>query len=279
MTDQQMKVVVTAPYFGSLFQIAILDHFKKLIKPENLSFRSSSAEVNRQAESLEKILKENKPTVLIGISMSPNHDIVTMYKTAGVPIILIDEEAAGASTIATDNFAGGKLATEHLVSKGRKKIAIVNGKTQTSENHSGNYNARLRLEGYKEVLKQHDLSIPPGGNIEAPNYSREDGVAIMPKLIDFGVDAIFCAAADNCALGLLSVARDRGILIPESIAVIGFDDLPVAQLSTPGLTTVRQPMKEIVDTAFKMVTAQREEILKNPKKVLFKPELVVRQSA
>ena len=101
----------------------------------------------------------------------------------------------------------------------------------------------------------------------------------MPKLIEIGVDAIFCAAADNCALGLLSVARERGTRVPEDIAIIGFDDSPIAQLSTPGLTTIKQPMKDIVEAAYKMSTEHRDEILKNPKKVLFKPELILRQSA
>jgi LacI family transcriptional regulator len=279
MTNQPVQIVITSPYFGSSFQIAILDHFKKLLNPENMSFRSSTGEVDKQSESLKKMLVENKPTVLIAISMCPHPDIISLYKSNNVPIILLDEEAEGASTIATDNYMGGHIAAEHLISKGRKKIAIITGKTQTGENHAGNYNARLRLKGFKEALKRHGLTIPPGYALEVPNYSREDGVAAMPKLIGAGVDAIFCAAADNCALGLLSVARERGIGIPEDIAIIGFDDLPIARLSTPGLTTIRQPMKEIVEAAYKMATTQRDEILKNPKKVLFKPELIIRKSA
>jgi LacI family transcriptional regulator len=279
MKNQTMKILVTTPYFGSPFQIAILDHFKKLVKPENLSFRSSTGEVDKQFESLKKMLGENKPTVLIAISMCPHPDIISLYKTHNVPIILLDEEAEGASTIATDNYSGGHMAAEHLISKGRKKIAIITGMTQSRANYAGNYNARLRLKGFSEALKHKGLSISAGCAIEVPNYSREDGVAAMPKLIGAGVDAIFCAAADNCAQGLLSVARERGVRIPEDIAIIGFDDLPIAQLSTPTLTTIRQPMKEIVETAYKMSTTQRDEILNNPKKVLFKPELIIRQSA
>jgi LacI family transcriptional regulator len=279
MTNQPIKIVVTAPYFGSLFQIAILDHFKKLIKPENLSFRSSSGEMDKQVESLKKILAENKPTVLMAISMCPNPDIISLYKKNNVPIILLDEEAPGASTIATDNYSGGQMAAEYLISKGRKKIAIVTGRVLAKENYGGNYNARLRLNGFKEVLKHSGLDIPAGCAIEVPNYSREDGIAVMPKLIGAHVDAIFCAAADNCAMGLLSVAREQGTRIPEDIAIIGFDDLPIAQLSTPGLTTIKQPMDEIVEAAYKMATTQREEILKNPQKVLFKPKLIIRQSA
>jgi LacI family transcriptional regulator len=279
MTNQADRVVVTAPYFGSLFQSAILNHFKNFLHPENLSFRSSTGEVDKQGEILRKILAENKPTVLIAISMCPSPDIISMYKSNNVPIILLDEEAKGATTIATDNYKGGHIAAEHLISKGRKKIAIVNGRALGRENYAGNYNARLRFDGFKESLKLHGLAIPIGCTIEVPNYSREDGVAAMPKLIDAGVDGIFCAAADNCALGLLAVARERGIRIPEDIAVVSFDDLPAAQTSTPGLTTVRQPMKEIVEAAFNLSTAHRDEILQNPKKVLFEPKLIIRQSA
>ena len=279
MTNQSIKVVLTAPYFGSLFQIAILEHFKKLLSSENLSFRSSTNDLNKQSDSLKKILMDNKPTVMIAISMSPSPDIISLYKSNNVPIVLLDEEAAGASTLATDNYKGGQIAAEYLISKGRKKMAIVNGRPNSVGGFAGNYCARLRLKGFTDALKQKGLSIPVGCNIEVPNYSREDGVAAMPKLIDIGVDAIFCAAADNSAVGLLSVAKERGIRIPEDIAIIGFDDLPIAQLSTPTLTTIRQPMKEIVEAAFKMATIQRDEILINPKKVLFKPELVIRQSA
>jgi LacI family transcriptional regulator len=279
MTNKPLKIVVTAPYFGSQFQIAILEHFKKLVSPENLSFRSSTGEVDKQGESLRKMLAENKPTVLIAISMCPNQDIISMYKTNNVPIILLDEETEGASTIATDNYKGGHIAAEYLISKGRKKIAIVNGRTLSKDNYAGNYNARMRLDGFKDTLKHNGLTLSIGCNIEVPNYSREDGVNAMPKLIEAGVDAVFCAAADNCALGLLSAAKERGIQIPENIAIIGFDDLPLAQLSTPALTTIKQPMKEIVEAAYKMSTAQRDEILHKPKKVLFEPKLIIRQSA
>jgi LacI family transcriptional regulator len=279
MTNQPHKIVITAPYFGSLFQIAILEHFKKFIKPENMSMRSLTSEGDKQTEILKKLLVENKPTVLIAISMFPVPEIISMYQKSGVPIILVDEEARGASTIATDNYKGGQIAAEHLISKGRKKIGIVSGRVQSTANFVGQYNARLRFDGFKAALKQNGLSIPAGCTFEVANYSREDGVSVMPKFIDAGVDGIFCAAADNCALGLLAVARERGKRIPEDISIVSFDDLPVAATSTPGLTTIKQPMKDIVEAAYVMATMQREEILKTPKKLLFKPELIIRKSA
>jgi len=112
-----------------------------------------------------------------------------------------------------------------------------------------------------------------------PHYSREDGIEVMPILLDAGVDAIFCTAGDNCALGLITVAKERNVRIPEDIAIIGFDDLLIAQISTPKLTTIRQPLKEIADAAYKMAVIQGEEILSKPQKIVFKPELIVRQPA
>jgi LacI family transcriptional regulator len=170
---------------------------------------------------------------------------------------------------------GGRLAGDYLISKGRKRIAIVSGRTQVK----GSYNAEQRIKGFKQALGAGKLTLSPGFMFEVAHYSREDGVEVMPKLLTLGVDAIFCAAGDNCALGLLSVAKARGKRIPEEIAIMGFDDLLIARLSTPTLTTIRQPLETMAETAYKMAVVDRKEILLKPQKAIFSPELVVRQSA
>jgi LacI family transcriptional regulator len=111
------------------------------------------------------------------------------------------------------------------------------------------------------------------------HYSREDGIEVMPKLLTMGVDAIFCAAGDNCAQGLLTEARDRGTRVPFDVAIVGFDDLPIARLLTPTLTTIKQPLEEMAEAAYNMIVTHRDAILRNPQKAIFNPELVIRQSA
>ena len=143
----------------------------------------------------------------------------------------------------------------------------------------GGYNAEQRIKGFQQALSAGKRSIMPECLIEVIHYSREEGISVMPKLLHIGVDAIFCAAGDNCAIGLLIVARERGVRIPEDIAIIGFDDLLIAQLSTPKLTTIRQPLKEMAEAAYKLAVGHRDEILHKPQRMIFKPELVVRQSA
>jgi len=275
MTNRETKVVVAVPTFQSSILIAVSDHLKKLFKQEEIVLRSVTEEAGAQNDHLKRILIQVKPTALIAMDINPDPDIVSAYTAAKIPIVLIDEEGPWVSTIATDNYMGGRIAGEYLISKGRKKIAIVSGRTQIK----GSYNADQRLKGFQQALRAKGLSIPQGCMIEVINYSREDGIEVMPKLLDAGVDAIFCAAGDNCALGLITVAKERKVRIPEDISIVGFDDLLIAQISTPKLTTIRQPLKEIAEAAYKMVVIQRDEILHKPQKIIFKPELVVRQSA
>lgn len=275
MTNREIKVVIAAPTFGSALQISMIANFRKLFKPEEMAMRSATDDSEKQIECLNQLLIQNKPTALIAMDIRPPSDIISIYRAANVPIVLFDEEAAGVSTISIDNFKGGRIAGEYLISKGRKKIAIVTGRTHVK----GGYNAELRLKGFQQALKAKGLSIPQGCVMEVMHYSREDGVEVMPKLLALGVDAVFCAAGDNCAQGLLNVARDKGVRVPEDVAIVGFDDLPIARLSTPTLTTIRQPLIEMAEAAYTMVVIQKDEILRNPQKAIFNPELVIRKSA
>jgi LacI family transcriptional regulator len=236
MPNQETRVVIAAPTFGSPFHISMIDNLRKLFKPEQMTQRSVTDDIAIQKGRLKQVLEQTKPTALIAISIRPDSDTIAAYNAGNVPIILIDEETTGVSTITTDNCEGGRIAGEYLMKIGKKKIAIVTGRTKVK----GGYNAEQRLKG---------------------------------------VDAIFCAAGDNCALGLLSGARDRGVRVPEDVAIVGFDDLLIAQLSTPALTTIRQPLKEMAEAAYNMVVNQRDQILNKPQNAVFHPELVIRKSA
>jgi len=275
MASQVTKVVFMVPNFQSSILIAMSDHLKKLLRPEELVLKAVTEETAVQKDHLKRVLSQAKPTALITMDVKPDAETITAYTAAGVPIILLDEEAAGVSAIATDNMMGGRIAGEYLISKGKKRIAIVTGRTQVK----GGYNAEQRFKGFQQALSAGRLSIPQGCTIEVHHYSREDGIEVMPILLSAGVDAIFCAAGDNCAIGLVNVAKERKVRIPDEVAIIGFDDLLIAQISSPRLTTIRQPLKEMADAAYKMAVIQRNEILRRPQKTVFRPELIIRQSA
>lgn len=275
MMNRETKVVIVAPTFGSAMQISMVANFRKLFKPEEMALRSTTDDANKQRECFNHVLLQNKPTALIAMDVRPESDMISTYSAANVPIVLLDEEAANVSTIAIDNYKGGHIAGDYLVSKGKKRIATVIGRTKVK----GGYNAEQRLKGFQQSLKAKGIFVPQECIIEVIHYSREDGIEAMPKLLALGIDAIFCAAGDICAQGLLTVARDRVVRVPEDVAIVGFDDLPIARLSTPTLTTIQQPLMKIAETAYRMVVFQRDEILRKPQKVTFNPELVIRKSA
>lgn len=218
-----------------------------------------------------------KPVALIGISVRPDEVALATLRDAGVPVLLIDESAPGASTVAIDNFAGGYLAGQHLARAGRRALRVVCGDRSVS----GGYNAQLRVNGFAKAMAEHRLRFTPADVHEAPEYSRKDGQAIMARILDERrpVDAVFCAAGDTCAMGLLATARERGVKVPEQLALVGYDDLPTASISDPPLTTLRQPLEQLAREAVRLATEHTAELLASPQSLLIAPVLVQRASA
>ena len=274
----EIQIVVAAANFAHTFPARMLTYIQAALKPgQSIIQCSTSGLVDSEKDRLEKILIKSGPAALIGICVKPDIATVKKYVNAGSPVVLIDEEIAGASTVTTDNHAGGYMAGDYLAKTGRKKIAVVAGRMHVD----GGYNAMTRVAGMVKALEDNSLSLPEGGLIEVVSYSYNDGVEAMAKFIDEkrGIDAVFCAAGDMCALGMLKTARERGIKIPEDIAIIGYDDLDTARTSKPALTTIKQPLENMAIAALNMAINERTELLIKPKKVIFNPELIKRASA
>ncbi|MBN1960045.1 MAG: substrate-binding domain-containing protein [Deltaproteobacteria bacterium] len=272
------QIAIMAASFAFTFASKMLSLISSHLKiGESLTQYSTVGLPIRENKRLEDILDKSPPSALIGVSIRPEASIVAKYKTAGIPIILIDEEMSGASTVASDNFMGGYLAGEYLVKKQRKKIAIVSGRMQIE----GGYNAIQRVNGFKMALEKTGLALPQNQIFEVRDYSFNDGTKVMAQIIEshLKIDAIFCAAGDECAKGLLNTAFKQGVNIPEDISIIGYDDMELAKTSNPPLTTIRQPLEEMATSAYDMATVNRLELIDKPKKASFKPELIMRASA
>jgi DNA-binding LacI/PurR family transcriptional regulator len=275
MDSQKVKVMVVAPTFESAFQSSICKQLMKYINPQEMALRSLTDKPDEQKVRLTEVLGQSKLTALIAISVRPDQNIVKEFTSRNIPIVLIDEEMEGVSTITVDNLMGGYLAGEYLIKKGRKRIGIVSGKTQVM----GGFNAEQRLKGFQKALNAGKLSLPPSYIIEVDHYSREEGLEVMPKLMEKGLDAVFSAAGDTCALGLLIAAKDRGLRVPEDVAIVGFDDVLAARISRPAITTIRQPLEKMAEETYQMAVVHGVEILRKPRRIVFNPELVIRQSA
>jgi DNA-binding LacI/PurR family transcriptional regulator len=272
-----MNVAVAAANFAHVFAAKMLAYVRSSLNPSYKIVQCSTSN-NPAVESglLEETLRRAQPLALIGLSIRPDPAVVSAYRAAGVPVVLIDEELEGTSTVTCDNYMGGYLAGDHLAKTGHRRVGVVSGQTSIR----GGYNAVQRLTGLTKALAANGLNIPDGGLIEVRHYSYDEGVEAMARFLDErrGVDAIFSAAGDDLAMGLLELATERGVHVPEEIALVGYDDAEVARTSTPPLTTIRQPLEEMARTACHLALNQRAEILVKPRRVIYTPELVVRAS-
>jgi DNA-binding LacI/PurR family transcriptional regulator len=273
------QIGVAAQSFTSVFSTHMLIHLRRYLQEGETIVTCWTVSMTDRAEvktRLEKFLASVKPFALIGVSVRPDVSTVAAYRAADVSVVLVDEEAPGASTVAIDNFKGGYLAGDYLAKKGRRNIAVVCGKLDAI----GSYNAIHRLAGLKKALAANDLAFSDQALIEVENYYA-GGTDAMTRLLakNIEVDGIFSAAGDMCASGLVQTAQKRGLQVPKDIAIVGFDDLDIAKSIIPPLTTIRQPMAQMAAMAYQLAVTEREQTLKKPRKVVFEPELVVRSSA
>ena len=136
--------------------------------------------------------------------------------------------------VCCDNALGARLATEHLIRQGRKRIAFAGAAT------AGSPEFQLRHQGFAEVLEAAGLAPLPQLHTEAQSLEVE-GYRSGIELIDAGMpfDAVF-AASDLIAMGVIHALQDRGVSVPQDVAVVGFDDIASAADFNPALTTIRQ---------------------------------------
>lgn len=167
---------------------------------------------------------------------------------SGIPFIVVARQLENNNhrSIYTDNVDGGYRATKHLLEHGHRRIAIIRGLAHHPD-------AVDRYDGYLKAINEYDVQLDADLIYEG-DFSAESGVAGVEKLLDKGTEftAIF-AANDMTAFGARLALYRKGIRVPEDVSIVGFDDQMEAMFSTPPLTTVRQPSREMGEQAAKAV--------------------------
>lgn len=163
----------------------------------------------------------------------------------------VSSDASGV-TIGTDNVAAGRLAGEHLIDRGRRRIAFLGH----ADDHYPEFAGRYR--GLVEALDNAGIQADPKLRFNALT-TEEEGHAAARALIDSGqaFDAIF-AASDLIAIGAMRALAEAGRTVPQDVAVVGFDDIPAASLTTPPLTTVMQDIRRAGEALVETLMAQIE---------------------
>jgi LacI family transcriptional regulator len=188
--------------------------------------------------------------------------------------VLVELSQEPFSSIRIDDRAGGQMAAEYLLQNGHRRCAFV-GDSDVPDYaiHTSDW----RLEGYREALAASGV-VMPGEYVALAPHSRENARLMAHRLFDLSEPptAIF-AASDNQALGVLKAARERSLSVPRELAVIGFDDVDIADFI--GLTTIHQPLEESGRVAVDLLLARVADPSRPPQRIRLPLTLVQRETA
>jgi len=183
---------------------------------------------------------------VIAVSLRLSAQQLASFRHAGVPLVTVDALARGVPHTVTDDVAGGRLATEHLLSLGHRRIGFVGdtmrGAAAASRIGLGFVTSQHRLTGYRQALAAAGVGYDPALVRRGP-HGPANAEALTAELLALPEppSAIF-AASDTQAMGVLTAADRSGVAVPGRLSVIGFDDIESAALL--GLSTVRQPLAD-----------------------------------
>lgn len=199
---------------------------------------------------------------------------IQRVKSLGIPVVLIDpvgQPGPDLMTVGAANWEGGYSATDHLLQLGHKRIAMIGGREDLQCSSA-------REDGYISALRRAGIALDPALMVPG-DFSIEAGEAATRKLLELPdrPTAIF-TGNDDQALGAYRAARSAGLRIPEDLSVIGFDDIPAAEWIEPGLTTIRQPVVQMAETAMRALLRHLDGDEELPQRIELGTELVVRGS-
>lgn len=256
--------ILSDPFFVSLLHgVAVAaderDHFVMLSLGET-GFRHTVDEIARQGfvagivfvagqvddPLLEPLLASQTPMVSVGRS-----------------------EDDRVSYIDVDNTASAQQITSHLLRLGRRRVACIAGPSFAPA-------AADRLDGYKAAIGTFGLRVDENLIYEA-DFSEASGRAAMRRLLEHRPDAVF-AASDRMAAGALNEIRAAGLVVPDDIALVGFDDMPLAAEMEPALTTIRQRPEKLGAAALSLLLDVIADPAAPSKRTILPTELVVRAS-
>jgi len=188
-----------------------------------------------------------------------------------IPLVIIGRPFynKNVSYIDVDNVNGAFTAVSHLIRLGYQRIGTITGVSTRTVSLD-------RKEGYIKALTERGRNIDESLIVEG-DFTEAGGYYAMQQLLPNKPDAVF-AASDIMAIGAMRAIREAGLRVPEDIALVGFDDLPLATMPEPRLTTIRQPVYQFGVKAVEILLDLIENGIEPPRRIIMDTELIIRNS-
>lgn len=220
-----------------------------------------------------RLLAEKQVDGVIFGTAGTSTEAIRLLQQRGMPLVVIDRRVSAVQVdlVLADNVQGGTLATRHLLELGHRRIGHITGNIEVSS-------FAERLEGYRQALQA--AGIPEDDQLVVPGSARADGGRQAARDLLALRDrptAIF-ACIDLLTLGVMREAAGLGIDVPKDLSVVGFDDIALASMLTPPLTTVAQPKQEMGRLAAEMLLERIHDPDQAARKQVLDVELIVRGS-
>lgn len=274
-TQQTGIVALAVPHddpelFADPFFTQVIVGVSAALEETDLHLLLCLASSGRGRARLTSLLHTRGVDGIMLMALRGDDPLTSIVDQAGLPTVYVGRPTHFAPRwfVDSDNLGGARLATEHLVRLGRKRIATITGQLSTEA-------GQVRYRGYQEAMIIAGLT--PHGTA-AGDFTEDSGAAAMRSLLDShpDLDAVF-AASDNMAAGALRVLAEASRSVPADVAVVGFDNLTIAERTVPPLTTVHQSIQDLGREAARMLTAVIAG--QEPASVILPTRLVRRGSA
>lgn len=223
----------------------------------------------RTDDALDMLLKYSVDGVIVASSTLPQ-SFTTQCAAAGMPVVQAFGRPAGKRTghiVGADNYQGGRLAGEMLRDRGYRNIAFLGGPEAATSTVD-------RIKGLRASLGE--AGIEPTVVIYGHAYCHEAGFTLMRQLLGHGgIDAVFCGD-DVLAMGALDACQQAGVRVPRDIGVVGFNDMAMAAWPAYNLTTIQQPVSDIITMAVDLLLGIIDHADENKNPRIFKCQAVER---
>ncbi|MGW4437351.1 LacI family DNA-binding transcriptional regulator [Streptomyces sp. NPDC004596] len=235
---------------------------------------------DRERQRLAQYLAAHRVDGVLLVSVHADDPLPDMLSQLEIPAVISGPRSAAETltSVDSDNYGGARSAVEHLLSRGRRRIAHITGRLDV-------YGAQRRVDGYRDALSDAGLPVDES-LIEPGDFTDEGGRRAMTTLLERhpDLDAVF-AGSDVTAAGARQVLREAGRSVPGDVALVGYDDSAVARHMDPPLTSVRQPIEEMgramIDLLLAEIAGRRPAPSRDPRRqhAVLPTELVERGSS
>lgn len=231
--SENLGIGMAHPFFGP-----VIEGFRQFVDMYNYDLLFVSRSIKDEENYIDQLIRRGVDGIVV-FSTDSAHSDLEIYRELGIPCVFIDMEVSDFNSVYSNNYQGAKLAVNHLLELGHKKIAHIHGQIN-------GFTGKERIRGFNSAIQEKGIVIPDSYIVDGGYYSVEGGRAAMMKLLRLSsVPTAVFISGDQMAIGAIQAIKEYGLRVPEDISVVGFDDIEIAKYIEPALTTIAQDKEKI----------------------------------